>query len=94
MLTEAFLSGRFSEVVIFYTAFESVVRYVPTVVQLLPVEKPAIEAGKASTDVILEPDAATIFDRIVPRYLETRMFNLLLESLTSEAKKFFVNLPA
>jgi F-type H+-transporting ATPase subunit gamma len=84
MLTEAFLSGRFREVVIFYTAFESVVRYVPTVVQLLPVEKPAIEAGKASTDVILEPDAATIFARLVPRYIETRIYNALLESLTSE----------
>ena len=31
-----------------------------------------------------EPDAATIFDRLVPRYLETRVFNALLESLTSE----------
>ena len=84
MLTEAFLSGRFREVVIFYTAFESVVRYVPTAVQLLPVEKPAIEPGKASTEVILEPDASTIFDRLVPRYIETRTYNALLESLTSE----------
>jgi F-type H+-transporting ATPase subunit gamma len=84
MLTEAFLSGRFREVVIFYTAFESVVRYVPTVVQLLPVEKPAIEPGMASTDVILEPDAATIFALLVPRYIETRIYNALLESLTSE----------
>ncbi len=84
MLTEAFLSGRFREVVIFYTAFESVVRYVPTAVQLLPVEKPTIEPGKASTDVILEPDAETIFARLVPRYIETRIYNALLESLTSE----------
>ena len=26
----------------------------------------------------------TIFERLVPRYLETRIFNALLESLTSE----------
>jgi F-type H+-transporting ATPase subunit gamma len=88
MLTDAFLSGRFREVVIFYTAFESVVRYVPTAVQLLPVEKavekPGGEAGNASTDVILEPDAETIFARLVPRYIETRTYNALLESLTSE----------
>src|SRR5258705_2281169 len=84
MFTDAFLSGRFREVVIFYTAFESVVRYVPTAVQLLPVEKPVVEPGKASTDVILEPDAETIFDRLVPRYPQTRIYNALLESLTSE----------
>ncbi len=84
ILTEAFLSGRFREVVIFYTAFESVVRYVPTAVQLLPVEAAGLDAGKAGPDVILEPDAETIFDRLVPRYLETRVYNALLESLTSE----------
>ena len=85
ILTEAFLSGRFREVVIVYTAFESAVRYVPTVVQLLPVEAAGLEEGKkAGPDVILEPDAETIFDRLVPRYLETRVYNALLESLTSE----------
>jgi F-type H+-transporting ATPase subunit gamma len=84
ILTDAFLSGRFREVVIVYTAFESVVRYVPTVVQLLPVEAAAVEDKKAGPDVILEPDAETIFDRIVPRYLETRVYNALLESLSSE----------
>ena len=84
VLSEAFLSGRFREVVVVYTAFESVVRYVPTVVQLLPVEKSGIETGQGSVDVILEPDAETIFDRLVPRYLETRIYNTLLEALTSE----------
>jgi F-type H+-transporting ATPase subunit gamma len=91
MLTEAFLSGRFREVVILYTAFESPVKYVPTVAQLLPVEAQSTgttgteETKKAAgPDVILEPDAETIFDRLVPRYLETRVFNALLESLTSE----------
>jgi len=84
LLTEAFLSGRFRDVVIVYTAFESVVRYVPTVVQLLPVEKTAAEGADGAGDVILEPDAETIFDRLVPRYVETRVYNALLESLTSE----------
>jgi F-type H+-transporting ATPase subunit gamma len=89
LLVEAFLSGVYSEVVVFYTAFESMVSYVPTVIQFLPIDAAALppraaDAKAARGDVILEPDARTIFDRIVPRYLETRMFNLLLESLTSE----------
>lgn len=90
-LSDAFLSGKYSEVVVLYTAFESVVRYVPKVVPFLPIEAAAVQKGdttssapKASGDVLLEPDAATIFDRLVPRYLETRIYNALLESLTSE----------
>jgi len=84
ILEEAFLSGRYRKVVLLYTAFESMVRYVPSTAQLLPVERaPATETG-GGADLILEPDAATIFDRLVPRYLETRVYNALLESLTSE----------
>lgn len=85
-LVEAFLSGEYERVVCFYTAFESVVKYVPTRVDFLPIESvPAAEGqGQSAGDLILEPDAATIFDSLVPRYLETRIFNALLESLTSE----------
>jgi F-type H+-transporting ATPase subunit gamma len=91
ILTQAFLSGQYRDVLILHTAFESMVRYVPTSAQLLPIEPKALSgqgAGKtvdaAGTDVILEPDPATIFDQLVPRYLETRLYNALLESLTSE----------
>lgn len=93
LLTEEFLSGKVDEVLLFYTAFESMVRFVPTTVQLLPIRAEGLNAGgtgaaqtPATTGVepILEPDPATIFDNLVPRYLETRVYNALLESLTSE----------
>ncbi|MDZ4774702.1 MAG: ATP synthase F1 subunit gamma [Planctomycetota bacterium] len=86
VLVDAFLSGKYKNVVVMYTAFESMVRYVPTELPFLPIQKvgASTEASKQTGDVILEPDAATIFDRLVPRYLETRVYNALLESLTSE----------
>jgi len=91
LLTDAFLSGKYSDVVVFYTAFESMVRYVPKSPQLLPINASAmLNDGKADKDgksgggMILEPEPAVIFDRLVPRYLETRIYNALLESLTSE----------
>lgn len=86
VLVDAFLSGKYKDVVIFYTAFESVVRYVPTRLPLLPVQASAVATNdkSAATDLILEPDPATIFDQLVPRYLETRVYNALLEALTSE----------
>ena len=32
----------------------------------------------------MEPDAETIFESLIPRYLEVRVYNALLEALTSE----------
>ncbi|MFT5283947.1 MAG: F-type H+-transporting ATPase subunit gamma [Planctomycetota bacterium] len=87
-LSKVFLSGEYAKVEILYTAFESMVRYVPTRLQLLPISAEALggkeEDDTAGGDVILEPDAATIFDAVVPRYVETRVYNALLEALTSE----------
>lgn len=90
-LTDAFLAGTYRDVQIFFTAFESMVRYVPTRLPFLPVQATELTGPDAGAptragagDVILEPDPATIFDQLVPRYLETRVYNALLESLTSE----------
>ena len=86
-LIEAFQGGKYERVVGFYTAFESMVKYVPTRMPFLPIESVPADAGAAGKqggDLILVPDAASIFDALVPRYLETRIFNALLESLTSE----------
>ncbi len=87
-LQEAFLSGAYSNVRVLYSAFESMAKYVPTWIDFLPIEAEALagdgEGAKNTGDVILEPDAGTIFDRLVPRYLETRIYNALIEALTSE----------
>ena len=82
---ELFLSGEYRSVLVLYTAFESMVKHVPTWLQILPVERAAGDTGESdATDVILEPDLETILDRLVPRYVETRIYNALLESVTSE----------
>jgi F-type H+-transporting ATPase subunit gamma len=70
---------------VLFTAYESAARYVPTVAQLLPVrgDQPQ-EQGAGAGDVILEPDARTLLETLLPRFLETRLYNALLESITSE----------
>ena len=83
-LVETFLSGDYADVHVYYTAFQSMVRYDPTTFQLLPLEAGEGEEESAGGDLILEPDAETIFDSLIPRYLEVRVYNALLEALTSE----------
>lgn len=85
-LTDAFLSGQYREVLVHYTAFESMAKYVPSTIPFLPVRPAATQASDAegASDVILEPDVEHLLDKLVPRYLETRIFNALLEAITSE----------
>lgn len=86
VLESAFLDGRYSDVRILHTAFLSMVKYEPRWIDFLPVSTEGLDEAdsSAATDVILEPDAETIFGRLIPAYLRTVVYNVLLESLTSE----------
>jgi len=85
MLTSEFAGGAYKDVFIGYSAFESMVKYVPQITPFLPLTPDALGGDEeAQAEAIMEPDAKSIFESLVPRYLETRIYNALLESLTSE----------
>ena len=73
---------RFDEVWLLYTAMDSPVRFVPTWTKLVPIELAG--SGAPVGDVLLEPSVEELVERLVPRYLEARIFNALLESVASE----------
>jgi len=81
-LVTAFRSGHISEMKLASTTFRSMVKYDTNVSPFLPIA-PAQSEGK-SADAILEPGGPELLGRLVPRYLETRIFHALLESVTSE----------
>lgn len=87
-LVEAFTSGAVDEMRIYSTRFQSMIKFVPTDAQFLPIRSiPVGEKAAASTyaaDFLLEPDATTIFNRLLPRFLETVVFDAMLQALTSE----------
>jgi F-type H+-transporting ATPase subunit gamma len=92
-LVDSFTSGKVDDVRIFHTRFQSMIKFVPTGAPFLPIRSIAVgaqAAGKAEAgggvqlDFLLEPDATTVFNRLLPRYLETVVFDAMLQSLTSE----------
>ncbi len=88
-LVEAFEAGTVDEVYVLSTAFKTMVRFVPRATPFLPVGSIATgdeaETGhNQNVDYLLEPDAETLFNRLIPRYLETVIFDAMLESLASE----------
>jgi F-type H+-transporting ATPase subunit gamma len=91
-LIDAFLKdtseGGVDEIHIVYTRFVNSVTQEPEVVRLLPLEVVEGEEPPADDEVLplyeFEPSAAAVLDALLPRYVESRVFNALLMSAASE----------
>lgn len=84
---EAFLrdasDGGVDEIFVVYNKFVSMMTQTPSVVRLLPLE---VVEGVAEANAEIEPlyefepDAETVLDALLPVYIESRIFNALLQS--------------
>jgi F-type H+-transporting ATPase subunit gamma len=86
-LVEAFTTGLVDEVRLYYSRFHSMIKFVPTQEQFLPISSIAVgeqQEDPFELDFLLEPDANTVFNRLMPRYLETVTFDAMLQALASE----------
>ena len=91
-LIDAFMrdaaEGGVDEIHIVYTRFVNMVTQEPEVVRLLPLEVVEGDEPPAADDVLplyeFEPNAAAVLDALLPRYVESRIFNALLMSAASE----------
>jgi F-type H+-transporting ATPase subunit gamma len=83
-VTDAYLNEDVDTVYLVYPKFVSTVVQTPTVIKLLPVEPPETEErATAAPQYIFEPDAMTIFAELLPRYVETLIYQPLLENVAS-----------
>ena len=83
LLCKAYLSGEFDAVYVAYTNFVSVLSQTPAVLQLLPLASGST-GSQETVDIIYEPNATEVFDRIVPEYLGGALYGALCESRASE----------
>ena len=81
-VTTRFATDESDAVYLVYSRFQSAITQVPTVVRLLPVDAPAEDAS--SVDYIFEPPRPELLAKLLPRYIETRLLQALLESIASE----------
>ncbi len=82
-LCKQFLSGEFHEIRIAYTNFVSVLSQTPDTRTLLPLQ-PEENRNTGSSDILYEPDSASVFERIIPEYLGGVLYGALCESRASE----------
>jgi F-type H+-transporting ATPase subunit gamma len=82
---DAFVKGEVDVVYLVYAKFINTVTQTPTVVKLLPVEPPTDESDeKKNVEYIYEPDPQSLFEALLPRYVDLQVYQALLESLASQ----------
>ena len=80
--------GGVDEIHIVYNRFVSMLTQTPEVVRLLPLEVVEGVEEPGDTQALplyeFEPDADTVLDELLPVYIESRIFNALLQSAASK----------
>jgi len=79
-----FTGGELDAVYLVYNEFKSVIQQRVVVEKLLPIEGRTFSEGEAREDYIYEPDAAKLFDELLPRHVGVQIYHALLESVAAE----------
>lgn len=82
-----YLDGEVDEVHMVYAKFQSVLVQIPSVAQVLPIQTTVTAddaAGHNDADYIFEPGGKEILDVILPKYVDSSIYRLLLEAKAGE----------
>ena len=100
VLLDQYAEGKLSAVYISYTRFINTMRQEPVVEQLLPLSASKMEAeskaagGEHGWDYIYEPDAQTVIDELLLRYVEALVYQAVAENMASEQSARMVAMKA
>src|SRR4051812_4336656 len=100
VLLDQYAAGELSAVYIAYTKFINTMRQEPVVEQLLPLSAAKMQAdskaagGEHGWDYIYEPDAQSVIDELLLRYVEALVYQAVAENMASEQSARMVAMKA
>ncbi|TSE21003.1 ATP synthase gamma chain [Tepidimonas alkaliphilus] len=96
VLLDAYAEGKLSAVYLCYTRFINTMKQEPVVQQLLPLSAKELETGAPDYDwdYIYEPDAPTVIDELLVRYVEALVYQAVAENMASEQSARMVAMKA
>ena len=83
MVVDDYSEGTFDQVFISYMEFVSTTVQQPVVRQLLPIVPAELQATQR-VGYIYEPDASTVLESLLPRFVEMEIYHAVLELIASE----------
>ncbi|MBU1437718.1 MAG: F0F1 ATP synthase subunit gamma [Gammaproteobacteria bacterium] len=83
MLNE-YSEGKIDRLFLVYNNFVNTMKQEPVIEQLLPLPKAEMSARSHSWDYIYEPDPKAILDKLLDRYVESQVYQGVVENAASE----------
>ncbi len=84
VMLKAYDDGKIDKLFIVYNKFVNTMTQAPTIDQLLPLPKSDDEAIKHRWDYIYEPDANVLLDQLLVRYVESQVYQGVVENIACE----------
>jgi F-type H+-transporting ATPase subunit gamma len=104
MLIDGYLEGRLDEVHVFSTRFINTMKQEPTHATLIPIPQEWVlpggevlkdeKVGSGNWDYLYEPDAKTVLDQLLVRYIETAVYQAAADNIASEQSARMVAMKA
>jgi F-type H+-transporting ATPase subunit gamma len=93
---DLYLDGKIDELHLVATRFENTMRQTPVAVQILPIADLGDESKKRAYpwDYIYEPDAKSVLDELLRRYIESVVYQAINENMASEQSARMVAMKA
>lgn len=88
-LIQGYSEERYDEIHLFFTKFTTAIHISPTSIRLLPFKSTGAEGiedrgAELASEYIYEPSKEKILETLLPKYVETQIYQAILESMTSE----------
>src|SRR5262249_15829909 len=82
-MLDAYMSDRFARLMIGYNRFVNTMKQEPVIEQLLPLSGERLGAPETVWDYLYEPEARTVLDQVMTRYIEALIYQAVAENMAS-----------
>ena len=94
VMLDGYTQDRFDRLMIFYTGFVNTMKQEPVMEQLLPLSGEKLGVPTGAWDYIYEPEAKTVLDQVLTRYIEALVYQAVAENMASEQSARMVAMKA
>ena len=94
LMLDAYTDGEIDSIHICYNHFINTMKQEPCVEQLLPLSGEQMGTAEGNWDYIYEPDAKEVIDELLVRYIESLVYQAVVENMASEQSARMVAMKA
>jgi F-type H+-transporting ATPase subunit gamma len=94
IMLDAYVAGEIDAIHLSYNHFINTMKQEPRIEQLLPLSDEKVGKASGNWDYIYEPDAKPVIDELLVRYIESLVYQAVVENMASEQSSRMVAMKA